>query len=1332
MKKLYLTFGITLCFLSAPAFAGQQNTDIPHWINKAIEAKMQMQSKMSGSSAPILSDWILCKQPAVSLSADLAGKKQLILFTRGGIDGTKDDQAVWANARLQKPDGSYVWLDELKYTIPDGRKQTILKNKNTKGAALSIGKNKYKHGILNSADGMLIYNLENAYTRFETETGIENRSSSGSAYFGILTFDPTADFQQFKQKFPQTYNNVEHLVKDVEWWLIAPGISYEITVAETLIDSLKSPSFYQNKLIRIKTEKDYSKQLASMIGLINELDQILVLQAKLAWLNPTAIGLALKEMSKSSSFDTNRYQQMWKELKHLVAQGFDSIYQGDTLAIANAEKALKLKRDILLANPLLDTDKIIAARYILGKNDRDAMAPQLGTQNNNWSNQGSASRGGFQASIVEISNLRGKINLREIYRATNTSPISDLRLHWDGDRVMFTHLKDDRRWNIFEVKLDGSGFHPLIENDEPDLEFFDGTYLPDGRIIANSNIGYHRVPCLSGSNPVGNMVLYTPKDKSLRRLTFDQDGNWNPVIMNNGRVMYTRWEYTDLTHYYSRLVMHMNPDGTENKALYGSGSMFPNSTFDVQPLPGTGSAFVGIISGHHGIARSGRIIIFDPTRGRKNVAGIVQEIPHRNRPVKEEIKDRLVDGVWPQFIKPTALNDKFFLVAAKLTPHSLWGIYLVDVFDNVTCIAEAEGEGFISPTLVRRVPTPPAIPDKVKLDQKEATFFIQDIYEGEGLRGIPRGTVKELRLHAYEYAYVSEKSDHNWHGIQSGWDIKRQLGTVPVEEDGSVIFKAPANTPISIQPIDKDGVAIQWMRSWVTGQPGEVVSCIGCHENQNQIAIPKRVIASQKVPSTITPPEGGIRSFTFDLEIQPILDRACITCHNGDKAFDLRGGKKDQFGYGTSYLKFHPYIHRQGGEGDMVVLQPYEYHPNTSELVRMLKRGHHNVKLTEKEWRTLYNWIDYNAPDKGYYNVSSMNKTPYKGFSDYTRRMELADKYAGGSSVDWKKELADYASYLKGKGEIKPEMPESEKEIKVRELKVKGWPFDATTAQTKQTAEGKIRKTIELAPGIRMTFIRIPAGQFIMGSYNGPSDTYPTSKVKIDKSFWMAELETTNEQYNVFFPEHDSRFIDQQWKDHVVQGYPANKPEQPVIRVSYNDAMAFCKALSEKTGLNVTLPTEAQWEWACRAGSDTDFWYGNLGVDFGTKENLADKTTLLFAVAGVDPQPMTPNHPMYKHYTFLPKEENVDDGNLVQIGGKVYEANPFGLYNMHGNVGEWTRSNYVSYPYKAKNEEEEAECKVVRGGSFIERPRFSTSYSRKGFLPYQRIFNVGFRVIIEE
>lgn len=164
------------------------------------------------------------------------------------------------------------------------------------------------------------------------------------------------------------------------------------------------------------------------------------------------------------------------------------------------------------------------------------------------------------------------------------------------------------------------------------------------------------------------------------------------------------------------------------------------------------------------------------------------------------------------------------------------------------------------------------------------------------------------------------------------------------------------------------------------------------------------------------------------------------------------------------------------------------------------------------------------------------------------------------------------------------------------------------------------RKEVEIAPGVKINFVRIPAGEFVMGSYNGESDAYPTAKVKIDKPFWMGEMEITNQQFNAIYPDHDSRFVDQLWKDHVVQGYPANELNQPVIRVNYNDAMDYCKQLSEKTGLNITLPTEAQWEWACRAGSDSDFWYGDMNTDFGKYENLADKTTLLFAVSGVDPK----------------------------------------------------------------------------------------------------------------
>lgn len=1250
-------------------------------------------------------------QEAKLLKIDTKNSDYLLLVAEQGSLGRKNDYALWANAKVCLKDGSSIWLDKLDYTRFQALKGGVKKNVDYNGDEITIKGKNYNNGVLIWGPGMILYKLPKNSVRFEAEVGIDDSSNSGSINFKAYSINNPLieDEALFSQLF-----NLHRNLKD---WILNPVTNGLTHIVSQLAD-----------------KKYYSEQLRSTTDYVSfskELLQVYNIQEQLKWVNVDAVKLAFDDMKKLSGFDYKENSSKLDRLTELVNNGFNGIYNADKQAVENAKEALALKKSILLSNPLVKNKDILAVRYKLGAEANRAMAPQLGTQSNNWSNQESARRGGFDAEIVSLSNIDGDVNMTSVYKPDNGSSIADLRMHWDADRVMFTQLQEDKRWNVFEVKLDGTGFRKLIENEEPDLEFYDGTYLPDGRILAISNIGYQGVPCVNGSDQVGNLVLYNPKDKNLRRLTFDQDANWNPVVMGNGRIMYTRWEYTDLTHYYSRIVMHMNPDGTENKALYGSGAMFPNSTFDVQPIPGKGSSFVGIISGHHGIARSGRMIVFDPAKGRKSVSGMVQEIPHRNRPIKEEIKDRLVDGVWPQFIKPTVINDKYFLVAAKLSPTGLWGLYLVDIFDNVTCIMEAEGEGFISPILRKKSVTPPVIPDRVKLDQKEATFFIQDIYEGEGLRGIPRGTVKELRLHAYEYAYVKTISDHNWHGIQSGWDIKRLLGTVPVEEDGSVIFKAPANTPISIQPIDKDGVAIQWMRSWVTGQPGEVVSCIGCHEDQNQIAIPKRVIASQKEPSKLTPPEGGVRSFTFDLEIQPILDRACIACHNGEKAFDLRGGKKDEKGYGTSYLNFHPYIHRQGGEGDMVVLQPYEYHPNTSELVRMLKRGHYNVKLTDKEWRTLYNWIDYNAPDKGYFLANKIDVLPYKGFDQIERRKELTDKYGNGAGVDWKKELADYASYLKNKGDITPEMPEPMKEVKVKELKAKGWPFDVAKASEKQSEEGETRKVVEIAPGIKMTFVRIPAGEFVMGSYNGPSDTYPTSKVKIKKAFWMTELETTNEQFNVIFPDHDSRYVDQQWKDHVVQGYPANKPEQPVIRVSYNDAMEYCRKLSEKTGLNITLPTEAQWEWACRAGSDSDFWFGDMHTDFGKKENLADKTTLLFAVSGVDPKPMSPSSPWYKYYTFLPKEESVDDGNLVQVGGKIYEANPFGLYNMHGNVSEWTRSDYLPYPYK-ENSKQVAEYKVARGGSYIERPKFSTSYSRKGFLPYQRVFNVGFRVIIED
>ncbi|MFR9602868.1 MAG: SUMF1/EgtB/PvdO family nonheme iron enzyme [Rikenellaceae bacterium] len=601
-------------------------------------------------------------------------------------------------------------------------------------------------------------------------------------------------------------------------------------------------------------------------------------------------------------------------------------------------------------------------------------------------------------------------------------------------------------------------------------------------------------------------------------------------------------------------------------------------------------------------------------------------------------------------------------------------------------------------------------------------------------RGVPKGVVKSLRLHAYDYAYNQTSSNHEVLGIQSGWDIKRELGVVPVEEDGSAIFKVPANTPISIQPLDENGRAVQWMRSWFTAMPGEIVSCVGCHEDQNTIAMPVRVIASQTTPHELTAPEGGVRPFTFDLEVQPVLNRACVECHNDKHKIDLRPGRYTDRGfkaedtprsvtffyrhgvpsYSESYLALHPYVRRQGPEADMAVLQPYEYHASTSHLIRMLEIGHHGVTLTDFEWSRLTQWIDYNAPEKGVYPMVN----DYKGVEQCQRRTELHNKYGGGLGVDWKQELEDYAKYLSSKP---AEVPAPSKETKAKskkakELKVSGFPYSPDKKDIK-------RRSVELSEGVTIDFVWIPAGSFVMGSNEGLSDHQPAHKASVKEGFWMAETEITNAQYAVLAPEHNSRYVDQMWKDHTTNGIPANEPQQPVIRVSYNDIQEFCSKFEDKTGVKVTIPTETQWEWACRGGNDKPFWFGGMGSDYGKYENLAD--SMLWSVAR-----MKANSPYLPTYNFLPRDAAVIDGSAIQTDSKKYEANPYGLYSMHGNVAEWSRSLYTSYETGEQIGDEERY--VVRGGSYYDPSKRSTAYTRRAYYPHQRVFNVGFRLIIEE
>ncbi|MBN2294085.1 MAG: SUMF1/EgtB/PvdO family nonheme iron enzyme, partial [Pirellulales bacterium] len=633
--------------------------------------------------------------------------------------------------------------------------------------------------------------------------------------------------------------------------------------------------------------------------------------------------------------------------------------------------------------------------------------------------------------------------------------------------------------------------------------------------------------------------------------------------------------------------------------------------------------------------------------------------------------------------------------------------------------------------------------DRIDPTRDDAIVYLSDIYAGEGLKDIPRGTVKKLRLVSYHFLYPGMGGPQGVVGMEGPWDIKRILGTVQVEADGSAVFRVPANTPIAIQPLDEEGKALQLMRSWFTAMPGEVVSCVGCHESQNTVPPTKFTAAAYRSqPVEIDDWYGPARGFNFRREVQPVLDKYCVGCHNGQSqkdgsvAFDLRGlenitdykstfhfGGKDAGHFSTSYAELHRYVRRPGLESDYHMLTPMEFHADTTQLIQMLKKGHHGVELDREAWDRLITWIDLNAPFHGTWTeIAGKERVEHPA----RRRRELLKQYAG---MDFDPEKI--VNPVKSK--VEPTAPRKTPAAKPDENihKCSTWPFDAEEARRRRTALGPESKTIELGDGQKLEMILIPPGEFIMGDENGQRDERPASLVSINKPFWMARLEVTNSQYTMFDPMHDSRVESKHAMQFGVRGFYVNKPQQPVVRVSWENAMDFCRWLSRKTGKAFTLPTEAQWEYACRAGSDTDFNFGPRGTDFSRHANLADITLREFVCHPYKKQ-REPHKHATKYDDWIPRNNLFNDGGFVSEAGGRYEPNAWGLFDMHGNVSEWTRSAYRPYPYReddGRNNLASDENRVARGGSWRDRPLRARSAFRLEYKPYQRVYNVGFRVV---
>ena len=638
---------------------------------------------------------------------------------------------------------------------------------------------------------------------------------------------------------------------------------------------------------------------------------------------------------------------------------------------------------------------------------------------------------GSELCLMEFNG--GKQSVRTLLKDAG-GVIRDPAVSYDGKRVLFAWKKSDREddYHLYEMEI-GSG---KVRQLTTGLGFadYEGTYLPNGDILFNSTRCVQTVDCWW--TEVSNLYTCDKDGKFLRRITFDQVHDNYPTVMNDGRVIYTRWEYNDRGQLFPQPLFQMNPDGTGQTEFYGNNSWFPTSILHARAIPGSRKV-MGILSGHH-CRQAGKLAVIDPSKGRQEAEG-VQLIA----PVRETKADRIdaygQDGELFQY--PYPLSEDACLVAYhpvgwpagkddRLLDQSRsfmepnFKIYFMAGDGRRELLVADPAISCNQPVELASRPVPFEHSSTVDYSKSVGTFSMQNIYAGKALPGVEKGTVKRLRVVALDFRAAGVKHNGNRGpaggalvctppSIHNGsWDPKIVLGDATVYDDGSAFFQAPASMPLYFMALNEKGHVVQTMRSWSTLQPGENASCVGCHEDKNTpaLASPRATKAMVAGAEPLKPFYGPARPFSFSTEIQPILDRHCVSCHNvrsiaqtlpvpkasqapaatpapvplphpKPDAFSLTSAPNvdkdsgriwsDAYLYLTNQGNMTPVVNWIGTQSIPPMLPPYFAGAAKSSLIEMLEKGHQKVQLSQEEMDKIACWIDLLVPYCGDYTEAT-------------------------------------------------------------------------------------------------------------------------------------------------------------------------------------------------------------------------------------------------------------------------------------------------------------------------------------------------------------------------
>jgi hypothetical protein len=549
--------------------------------------------------------------------------------------------------------------------------------------------------------------------------------------------------------------------------------------------------------------------------------------------------------------------------------------------------------------------------------------------------------------------------------------VRDPQVHYSGKKILFSYRPGGTEYyHLYEIGLDPKET-PLRQLTDGEFDDIEPTYSASGKIIFVSRRAKRWVNCWA--TPVAILYGCDLDGKNIHALSGNIEHDNTPWPLPDGRILYTRWEYVDRSQVHYHHLWAMNPDGTRQMVYYGN--MHPGRLYiDSKPIPGSEK----IVS------------IFSPGHGRTEHAGNVGIIDPRLGP-DEKSAAKIISRGKSNFRDPWAFSEHAFMVVDQSR------MLLLDDNGSEQTLLELPQE-WREKKLLLHEPRPVLAqkPERATADQTVATMstgrlMLTDVYQGRNMAGIQRGEIKKLLILESlpkPINYTGGMEPLSWGGT---FTLERIVGTVPVDPDGSANFDLPAERSFFFVALDENDLSVKRMQSFLSVMPGEVNSCVGCHEERT--ASPPRYTnfptAFKRPPSPITPvadfrgvdafgkklavPTGIPDVIDFARDVQPVLDAHCVSCHSPDK----REGRISLVGhrtpfYSVSYATITAWnLVADGRNRPQSNYAPRTLGSSASRLVKLSDGSHYGTKLTEREKALIRLWCESGAAYPGTYAALS-------------------------------------------------------------------------------------------------------------------------------------------------------------------------------------------------------------------------------------------------------------------------------------------------------------------------------------------------------------------------